>query len=456
MSEAEAFRTLGHRVVDSLADELARTARRQGPVLPAGGPADLLERWPPPRGGADLGALFEAALAQGIHLHHPRYMGHQVAVPLPEAALGELVGTLTNNAMGVFEMGPVGTAMEHRVLAWMASVLGLPSATLGVLTSGGSLGNLTALLAARAALRGPTADGAILVGEQAHYSIGRAARAMGLGTEGVVAVPCDARFRLRLDALPEALAEARHRGRTPFALVGSACSTATGAFDPLVGMADFAAEHGLHFHVDGAHGAAVALSPRYRSRIAGIDRADSVVWDAHKMLRVPSLCTAVLFRDPQVSVGAFEQEASYLFRAENRWDLAQRTFECTKRMMSLPLYAVLAGRGEGALTEFVESRLDLATAFAALVREGPDLELAVEPECSIVCFRPRGLGAAAVDAIRARIVESGAFYVVATTLAVSGAPQRFLRVSLMHPATTIDDLAALLATVRAAAHEETP
>jgi len=335
-------------------------------------------------------------------------------------------------------------------------VLGLPGETLGVLTSGGSLGNLTALLAARAARLAPGEEPAILVGEQAHYSIGRAARAMGLGDAGVVLVPSDARFRLRCPALPEALAEARRRGRTPFAVVGSACSTATGAFDPLEGLADFAAEHGLHLHVDGAHGAALALSPRYRPRLAGIERADSVVWDAHKMLRVPSLCTAVLFRDPRVSAGAFEQQASYLFRAENQWDLAQRTFECTKRMMSLPLYAVLAGRGEEALTAFVESRVELAARFAALVQESPDLELAVEPECNIVCFRPRGLGAAAVDAIRARIVASGAFYVVATTLTVAGTPQRFLRVSLMHPETTLDDLVALLATVRAEAREENP
>lgn len=450
--EAEAFRSLGHQVVDLLADELVRARARRGPVLASHDVEAVLERWPAPTAGHALAPLIEAAVAEGIHLHHPGYVGHQVAVPAPEAALAELVGTLTNNAMGVFEMGPVGTVLEHRVVRWMVERLGLPAGADGVLTSGGSLGNLTALLAARAAATtagGVTGPLAVLVGEGAHYSIARAARAMGLGDDGLVSVPSDERHRLRADALPAALAEARRRGRTPFAVVGSACSTATGAFDPLPAIAEFAAAHGLHFHVDGAHGAALALSPRLRARVAGIERADTVVWDAHKLLRVPSLCTAVLYRDARVGAGAFAQQATYLFSEDTRWDLALRTFECTKRLMPLGLYLVLSGRGEAALVDYVEGRVDLAARFAERVAAAPDLELALPPECNIVCFRPRGVPNAGIDAVRAAVVRSGRFYLVATTLGT----ERYLRVSLMNPDTTLDDLDDLLAAVRTAAAE---
>ncbi len=447
MDEAEAFRALGHRVVDMLADELAQAGNRQGPVLPSGTPDELLARWGPPQGGADLTALFAAVVREGIHLHHPGYVGHQVSVPLPEAALAELVGALGNNAMGVFEMGPVGTALERRLIEWMAGHLGFEGDFSGVMTSGGSLGNLTALLAARAS-RAPNGGAlAILAGEQAHYSVARAARAMGLGTEGVISIPCDERFKLRVDALPKALRGAQRRGRTPFAIVGSACSTATGAFDPLPEIGAFAGEHGLHFHVDAAHGASLLLSAKHRARLTGIERADTVVWDAHKMLRVPALSTAVLFREASVGERTFEQEASYLFKERVWSDLAQRTFECTKRLMPLPLYAVLAGRGEAALATFVESRIALAERFAAVIAATDDLEVAVLPECNIVCFRPRGASEAQVDAIRARILEAGDFYLVATSLRETG---RWLRVSLMHPDTNDADLGRLLSAVRSA------
>ena len=445
MDEAEAFRALGHRVVNLLADELGRARRREGPVLPTGTPDEVLARWGAPTAGTDLIELFASVVREGIHLHHPGYAGHQVAVPLPEAALAELVGALGNNAMGVFEMGPVGTAMERRLVEWMAGHVGFVGNFSGVMTSGGSLGNLTALLAARASRAKRDGALAILCGEQAHYSVSRAARAMGLGVDGIVTVPCDARFKLRAAALPLALAEARKRGRTPFAVVGSACSTATGAFDPLPEIADFAAANGLHFHVDAAHGASLLLSPRHRSRLAGIERADTVVWDAHKLLRVPALSTGLLFRDAAVGEGTFEQEASYLFGARAWWDLAQRTFECTKRLMPLPLYVALAGRGEAALASFVEGRVDLATRFFEAIEATSDLECAVAPECNIVCFRPRGASPAEVDAIRARIVTGGDFYLVATSLPERG---RWLRVSLMNPDTDDADLVRLLAAVR--------
>lgn len=462
--DPEEFRAEGRRVVDLLADYLSRALAGEAlAVLPRLSPEEALAAWPgefPERAGAErLDAVLARVLAHSNHLHHPRYVGHQVTAPLPAAALADLVAALLNNGMAVFEMGPAATAMERRVLRFLADALGLPASADGVLTSGGSVGNLTALLAARQAKAGfdvwrkGGAAGpplAILASAQTHYCIRRAAAILGLGEEGVVEVAVDDRFRLRPDDLPRALEDARRAGRKAFAVVASAGATATGSFDPLGPVADFCDAHGLWLHVDGAHGGAAALSPETKGLVAGISRADSVVVDAHKMMLQPALLTAVLYRDGRHAYGAFAQEASYLFHGEaDAWaDVGTRTLECTKRMLSLELYATLAVHGTRMLGEYVASRFALARRFASRIREAPDFELAVEPECNIVCFRYAPSGARDLDALQARIrervVASGAFYLVQTRLRDAV----WLRTTLIHPFTAESDLEALLVSLR--------
>jgi L-2,4-diaminobutyrate decarboxylase len=463
------FREDGRALIDQLAGYLER-ALGAAPmaVLPWREPAAQLERWatsfPAP---TTLVALLERVVAESIHLHHPRYVGHQVTPPLPAAALCDLVGSLLNNSMAVYEMGPVGTALERHGVRFLAEALGLPAGAGGVLTSGGSAGNLTALLAARQASAGFdiwNAGGAggpplaVLCSTEAHYSVARALRIMGFGAEGAWPVPVDERFRLRPEALPEVRRAAERAGRRVIAVVASAGATATGAFDPLAPIADFCAAEQLWFHVDGAHGASAALAPELRGRLAGIERADSVVWDTHKLMLMPALCTAVLFRDGRRAHQAFAQEASYLFAehgdAEPPWfDIATRTLECTKLMMGLKLYAALALHGPAFFGAYVTGMFALAARFAERVATAPDFQLAVAPDCNIVCFRhvPVGLAAAELDELQARVrrrlIADGGFYLVQTRLPAGV----FLRVTLLNPFTTLDDLTALLDAVRAAA-----
>jgi L-2,4-diaminobutyrate decarboxylase len=254
------------------------------------------------------------------------------------------------------------------------------------------------------------------------------------------------------------------------AAVGSACATAAGAFDPLPEIADFCAAHGLWFHVDGAHGAAAALSPAYRHLVAGIERADSVVWDAHKMLLMPAITTAVLYRDGRHAYGAFAQQASYLFEGapEEEWyNPAPRTLETTRPVLALKLYAALSAYGSDLFGDYVTRTFDRAREFAALLRAADDFELACEPESNIVCFRhvPRDRRAAAAArrgdgdldalqaAVRRHVNASGAFYLVQTRLPAGAAPPGvYLRTTLMNPFTSASDLAALLDAVRAAGH----
>lgn len=469
------FRLDGHRMVGQLAGNLERALRGEGAVLPWQDPRNMRDRWQMDfassarhqsvSASATLAALTAKLLEDATQLHHAGFVGHQVAPPLPLAALCDLAADMLNNGMAVYEMGQAGTAMELQVIRWMCDTLGLPSTAGGVLTSGGTLATLTALLAMRQARAGwdvwneGSSGGpapAVLVSEQAHYCADRAVRIMGWGAGGLIKVPVDAHFRMRTELLPDLLAQAAASGRRVIGVIGSACSTATGAFDPLEPIADFCQAHGLWMHVDGAHGAAMALSHTYRDVLRGIERADSVIWDAHKMMLQPALVTAVLFRDQRHSAAAFAQDASYLLdpSTDDAWfDLASRTFECTKRSMSFKVYATLAVWGPALFDAYVTRVVTLATRFAALIRSTADFELAVEPECNIVCFRYRPQDfpgdAAALDALQATVRKSvilgGEFYPVQTRL--RGA--LWLRTTLMGPFTDLDDLVRLLDRIRA-------
>ncbi len=472
--DAETLRVLGHRLVDRLADHLRDSRENlEMPVLPWAEPDVSIANWPGdfPAGPDPDPAAFDALLGRVIdgstHLHHPRFVGHQVTSPLPTAALAEFAGAMLNNGMAIYEMGPVATAMERAVIRWMCDRIGYGNEAGGLLTSGGSVGNLTALLAARQshagfdAWTGGASAGpplAVLSSDQTHYCVQRAVQIMGWGSDGVVAVPVDERFRMRPELLEDAFGRAEGLGRRVVAVVASAASTSTGAYDPLDRVADFCERRGLWLHVDGAHGAAAAISPKYGQLVDGIERADSVVWDAHKMLLMPALVTAVLFRDGARSYESFAQQASYLFEgrdpSEEWFNGATRTLECTKRMMSLELYSTLAVHGTDMFSEYVTGTYDLARSFASLIAASHDFELAVEPDANIVCFRFVGDGLvedtdldALQDRLRSRVNASGRFYFVRTALPKGV----FLRVTVINPATTGDDLALLLDAIREAA-----
>ena len=477
----ELFRAQAHAVADQLADYLARATRRAPmPVLPPDTADALVEHWSDrfpasaaPDPVAALTTLLDDVIAHSNHLHHPHYVGHQVTSPLPQSAVTEFFSALLNNVMAVYEMGPVSTAMERSLIRWLGTQCGFDRIRAdGVLTSGGSAGNLTALLAARQeragfdAWHGGHTAGpplAILAGESAHYSVKRAVQIMGWGHDGLIPVPVDSRFKLRPECLEEALDEGRRRGRKVIAVAAGACSTATGAFDPLEPIAEFCSRQGLWLHVDGAHGAVAALAPKYRHLVAGIQHADSVVWDTHKMMLMPAPATAVIFRNGASSAHAFAQQASYLFTGtvpENEWyNVGQRTIECTKRQMSLQLYAALVVRGTQFFADYVTQMFDLGHTFGDMISADPDFELPVRPECNIVCFRYRPRAAksavavapAQLDAlnaaIRRHILHSGSFYLVQTQLPTG----LHLRVTLINPLTTQDDLAELLTAARHAA-----
>lgn len=454
--DPDTFREVGKQLVDELSEYLKETLSGSGQVLNYQDPQEQLDLWKKALSGDTPGLETGNILKHITRVHHPRYMGHQVAPPLPVASLMALLGGFLNNGMAVYEMGMAPTAMERVVTDWLCHKLGYGTSSRGILTSGGTLANLTALLSARrnTALedvwnQGYSGGLAILVSEAAHYCVDRAARIMGLGEDGVLKVPVLEDFSMDTSKLPGIYQAARQKGLTPFALVGSAPCTATGSYDNLEALADFAGENNLWFHVDGAHGGPAVLSEKYKFLVEGIQRADSVVIDGHKMMGMPVITTALLFSDGATSYNTFSQEAEYLLAdtVEEDWSNgAKRTFECTKLTSSLSWYAVLTHYGETIFEEYLDRQYDLARTFADLIRERAHWEVACEPQSNILCFRwvPLGMPSARLDKIneniRKKALEEGRFYIVQTRLKGT----IYLRTSLMNPFTDKDHLSELL------------
>lgn len=457
------FRQQAHQMVDMLADYFEKIREGEGhPVLNWQPPGNAVAKWKKEIDNPeeDPSSLFKEVLADAIHVHHPQFAGHQLSPIAPLAATASLLTDFLNNGTGIYEMGAPGSMMEFAVIQKVVKAMGLPEQAEGFLTSGGTLANLTALLAARSFKassnvwkEGNETSLAIMVSEQAHYSVDRAVRIMGWGESGIIKVPADDKYRMKTDLLEDYYAKARAAGQQVVAVVGSACSTATGSFDDLEAIADFCEQNDLWFHVDGAHGGALCFSKKYKHKLNGIHRADSVIMDFHKMLLTPVLTTAVVFRDKELSYHTFSQKADYLFNktAEKEWfNLALRTFECTKPSLAIPVYTLLKTYGEGLFDEFITQLCDNGQTFARLIEDHADFELAYQPECNILCFRfvKEEMNSNELDElnrrIRTAIVEAGDFYIVQTQL--NG--RQWLRTTLGSPFTTEVHLRSLLEEIK--------
>ena len=462
----ESFRREGHKVVDQLADYLTSIYENNSiPVLPWTDPDSLAQRFSKENGGFDEEPFtdFTKRVIDGSHhLHHPHYIGHQVTTPLPFTALIQLCTALLNNGAAIYEMGTVAMAMERNLVRYFSDLIGYDAGSDGIFTHGGSAGNLTAMLAIRQIMcnyniweEGVKESDKIgfIVSDQSHYGIVRNIKIMGLGDDSAIRVPYDGRFRMKSDQLEESLESASGRGIRIVAVVANSCSTATGSYDDLEEIGRFCDRHGLWMHVDGAHGLGVLFSDRYRDLVRGIERADSIVIDFHKMLLVGGLNTMVLFRKAENSFQTFSQKASYLFKrqSENEWyNSAKRTLECTKSALGVVAYTAVKYYGKDYYCKYIESRYDLAREFAARLAHYPDFENVTEPQSNIVCFRynPGKRDNNSLNilnaSIRDFIVKEGSFFIVQTE--IEGV--LWLRITIINPLTSIDNLEELLKKIR--------
>jgi L-2,4-diaminobutyrate decarboxylase len=395
-------------------------------------------------------------LAHAVRLHHPAEIAHQVSNPDVPAAIADLIQGAINQPMSIYEMGPAAHATERVVVEWMVEKVGWPAGAGGVLTHGGSLANLTVLLAARAAAA-PDAwvDGvdrtlAVLAPPGSHYSVKRSAAMLGLGERAVVDLEVDEYERIVPEALGDALERCEAEGRRPMALVAAACATSTGLHDDLEAIGGFCREHGIWFHVDAAHGASALLSPDHRGLLRGIELGDSVIWDAHKMLRTPALAAAVLLRDERRLEAAFRQKAAYLLyedsAGEGTTSLLERQVECTKAAIGMRIFMNLAFRGEEGIGRYVADQYEKTARFHDLIAARPGFECLSRPESNILCFR-YGRDAGEQVRLRERLLDERRFHLSSTE--VNG--ERWLRMTVTAPATTEETVEGLLDAIESLA-----
>lgn len=418
--------------------------------------------------GDRLDAFLRDYLDNTTRLHHPGYFAHQVGVSHPTGALGSFIDGFTNNAMAIFEMGPAAAAIEFFMINFLLGKIGwvpMPEDIekrltychgSGVLTHGGSLANMTALLTARNHLdntvreSGTPPDLVILAPESSHYSIAKAAGIIGIGENNVIGLETDPAGRVKVSKLDHAFQTAVENGKRIVALVANACSTGTGIYDPIDAIADFCDERGIWFHVDGAHGGGALFSKTYRSCLEGIQKADSMIIDAHKMLRTPTVCAALLVKNAASLDHTFEHTASYLFHEKKQpgFDFIGQAIECTKAGLGLKFYMTLAAIGEKGIADYIDQCYDLTRQAFDYINAQPDFDLAARPESNILCFRVDAPDAVQI-LVRDRLIEQGRFYLSSTEINA----RRYLRIVVINPKTTMQDIKELVAAIRAAASQ---
>lgn len=421
------------------------------------------------KGGINEGNVsqfLKVYLDNSQRMHHPHYIGHQVSSPHLASAVADFIHGVINNPMAIYEMGPSASVIEQTVINWMLDKAGwfkgesiddfndIADNGGGVLTHGGSLANLTALLSARAKVA-PEAwtegnpDNLVVMGSDvAHYSVARSISIMGMGKKNLIAVPTTDNEVMRPEHLLPLYKKAIDEGQQVMAVVANACATSTGLYDPVDEIGHFCNENGLWFHVDGAHGASALLSDKEKHLLKGLERADSMIWDTHKMLRTTSLCAAVLFRDSKNMTITFQQKGSYLFHDKEKpgFDLMPYTVECTKSGMGTKLFWVLAAEGEQGITDYIERQYEVTKDFYRLISESDDFECPYYPESNILCFRyTRGDDSNDFQLnIRNQLVKSGDFYITSTEIG----SVRYLRLTVINALTDIEHIKLLLDKIR--------
>ena len=397
-------------------------------------------------GGTAALATFTDHLAPAcISVDHPRYMAWVPCAPTDTAVLFDLiVGASALSATWWFD-GSGAIYAENQALKWISDLAGMPEQAGGCFVPGGTMGNLSALVAARdAAIRrrgGPEARPvrwAVVASEGAHASVSSAARVMDVD---VLFAPTDSDRRLRGGAVADAVA-ARPEGTEVFAVVATSGTTNLGTVDALDEIASVAAANSLWFHVDGAYGGAGLAAASVRYMFNGIEHCDSLIVDPHKWLFAPYDCAALVYRDPAGARLAHTQQAGYLDSINERsdWNPSDYAHHLSRRPRGLPFWFSLAVHGTRAYSEAVEKTLAVTRAGAALIESTPHLELVTKPTLSILAFYRNGWTVEEYAAWSDSLLAEGSALVMPTT--VDGVPA--LRLCIVNPRTGIGDIAAIV------------
>lgn len=416
---------------------------------------------------AVLSEVKDVYLDDAVWFHEPRYLAHLNCPVVIPALAAEVLVSSVNSSLDTWDQSAGGTLIERRLIDWTAERIGLGDDADGVFTSGGTQSNLQALLVARARaylagdadLSEPLAQTAarfrIFASRDSHFSVQKSANILGLGMDAVITIDTDDRRRMDPQALDRAVWDARAEGLIPMAVVATAGTTDFGSIDPLGRISDICAEHGIWMHVDAAYGGGLLVSTRRRQLLAGIERADSVTVDFHKTFFQPVSSSAVLFRSRD-ALRHVTYHADYLNpRSSALPNQVDKSMQTTRRFDALKLWMTLRTMGADAIGDYVDAVVDLAAVGHELMRDDPDIEVVTAPTLSTLVFRfrPDGMSEDVADEINPvirRLIAGSGSAVIAGTRTDGRA---WLKLTMLNPETTTDDLVAVLALVSDFGHE---
>ena len=412
---------------------------------------DRLHRQGIPRLGRPVDEVYQEMLrdvySNNALVQHPRCFA---CIPSP-VSLFSWMGDVMTNAYdphaGCWMNASAASCIEQKLVQWMCGLAGYPQGSGGLFVSGGSMANLTALTAARDTklTLAERASAVAYVSDQTHSSIAKGLHIIGFSADQVRKIPTDAGFRMDLTALQTAINQDLASGKKPFAVIATAGTTNTGSIDPLPEIAAICRAHHMWMHVDGAFGASVLLSERYRERLAGIELSDSLSWDAHKWLMQTYGCSVVLVRDQSRLVNSFSVHPEYLKDAEasngspDYWDLGP---ELTRPARSLKLWITLQTMGSEMIGQMIDHGYALARLAEKTIRMYPGWEIISSAQQGIVNFRyaPADVPSSSLDRINQEIsreITSSGYAQILTT-ELNG--KKVLRMCTLNPQTTEEDI----------------
>lgn len=439
----EEMRDFGYRVVDLLAEHFANV--QDGPVGAKANPAQMISLFnqDPPETSRDpkelLAQLERDVFPNNLHVDHPRFFAF---VPGPNNFVSTMADALAagfNIFNGTWLGGSAAAAVELGVVRWLCRICGFPNAAGGLFVSGGSMANLTALVAARHSLLQDRVEGAtVYFSDQTHSSVERALGVIGFAPEQMRKLDSDDNFRLSIQRLRAAIADDRAKGLRPFCVIANAGTTNTGAVDPLSELADLATKEKLWLHVDGAFGAAAVLSERGRALLRGMERADSISLDPHKWLFQSFECGCVLVRDAGLLKSAFQIKPDYLrdvHRSVEEFNPCDYGVQLTRSFRALKVWLSLQTFGVAAFREAITRGFQLAELAERELRARKGWEILSPAQMATVCFR---FGNS--DELQTQLVDvmmkDG--YALLTSTELRGAVA--LRLCTINPRTTEQDI----------------
>jgi glutamate/tyrosine decarboxylase-like PLP-dependent enzyme len=396
-------------------------------------------------GDAALRLFTETLATATVSVDNPRYLAFIPSAPTESATLFDLVVAASSIYGGSWLEGAGAIYAENQALRFLADLAGLPQEAGGCFVQGGTVGNLSALVAARhafVAARGGRPPGRLQMAatDEVHSSVTAAAQVMDVD---VIGVHTDARGRMTATALRAALAE--QAGEGLFAVVATAGTTNLGVIDDLAGIADVCAARDVWFHVDGAYGGAALVAPSVRPRFAGIERCDSFIVDPHKWLFAPFDCCALLYRRPELARAAHTQHAGYLepLQGGAEWNPSDYAIHLSRRARGLPFWFSLAAHGTDAYRDAIEHTLAVAAGARREIEARPYLELLNDPDLTVLCLRRKGWEPQHYRTWSERLLRDGTAFITPTTIA----GEVVTRIAIVNPRTTVADVAAILDTM---------